>query len=180
MRIRLWVILPLLVGAFGAGWLTRAKRAEVESGREAPQEQRPLDRSGVALGVAAGALSACQQRAGLDPGDRTALVNAVTDSVRALLSEARSAGAAPTTTDATPRPVAGAGPDSVEAATARRAADAIVERAVSAEAWTDEDKTALRPLRSRMAVADRQEISLALARAINEGRLKVQTRGIPF
>ena len=181
MRTRILLVLPLLAGAFEAGWLTRARRAEAEAGREAAQEGRPLDRSGLALDVAAGALSACrQQRAVLDPGDRTALVNAVTASVRAVLLEGRSAGDVPTTVDPPPRPAAGNAPDSAESMLARKEADAILERAVSADTWTEDDKAALRPLRGRMAASDRQEIALALTRAINEGRLRVQTRGVPF
>ncbi len=67
-----------------------------------------------------------------------------------------------------------------EAPRARAEANQIVERALSARVWTEQDVVALRLLLPKLAAADQEAVMSALIQAINAGQLQVRFRGPPI
>jgi len=169
MRTRFWGV-PALVAAFGAGWVVRT---EIPQGRSkgAQKEKQPASDSS----PLAGAPGACPQTTGLDVYQRGALVAEVTKSIADLLDKRGT----PATEAAPPGRAPITEPDAHQLS-ARKEADELIERALAAQVWTVADREAFRPLQGQMAASDRGEVKLALVRAINQHRLRIEMHGMPF
>ena len=70
-------------------------------------------------------------------------------------------------------------PPTAEQAQAMAAHGEMLERAIRAGVWTDDDATRHRMLLSQLAPRDRFEALASISRAINSGQLKLQAR-MPF
>jgi len=56
----------------------------------------------------------------------------------------------------------------------------LVDRSVAAQSWGDSQAMELRSLMPELSDTDRDSLLRTLVRAINDGQLKVVTRGLPF
>jgi hypothetical protein len=106
-------------------------------------------------------------RATLDAQERSAIAEAV---ARLMASSAAPNARAPVEP---PRP-------SPVAVQARRDAEQILDSALSAGVWNEEDAIALRRVLPKLAEQDLDSVILAVTRALNEGQLAVGTHGPPF
>jgi hypothetical protein len=181
MRARLLVV-SAIAGAFVCGWLFGAERSGRRNGSANAAPERIVEPSPNALEVSAARWGACPPRASLDPGERSALVREITESIRAIVEghpEAHPSPEPSSAAEVTPHSPVAAVPRP-DAVTARKEANEIVDRALAAQIWTDSDRAAFFPLEHRLDPSDFQEVIRGLNQAMNAGRIAVRTQGPPF
>lgn len=156
-----------VTGAVLGGGIMRPPPARVDPGAAASAASAaPPSGAGAQLAApTASPGSACPPLA-LAPATQSALAVEIASRVRAALDAPRA-----------PEPDAPATP---EALAARSDAEELLDRALSARAWTEQDAVALRPLLPHLAGSDLDALMLALSRALNEGQLALLTEGPPF